>query len=132
MDYSQIQLFQMMKHKMAYHSERQDVLARNVVNSDTPGFRPSDIEEPNFIEELQKRERLQLRRTAPEHREGTFLQTPDFRHGKTGYFEIKPVDNAVSVEEQMMRISQNAFEFQTTTTLYNKTAGLFKTALGNR
>jgi len=129
-DYSKIQIMQMMKHKMAYHSERQDVLSQNIANADTPGYRPRDIPEPDFTEELKKRTRLQMRKTSPMHSEGTFFKVPEFRAEQDDYFEIKPVKNAVNVEEQMAKVSHNAFEFQTTTSLYRKTAGLFKTAIG--
>ena len=37
-----------LRTRMQWHQERQRVLAENVANSDTPGFKPKDLVEPNF------------------------------------------------------------------------------------
>ncbi len=133
MDFTQIKIMKMMQAKMAYHSERQDVLSQNIANVDTPGYRPRDVAEPDFEKELRlNTPRLQMRRTSEIHSVGMHFKQPDFKsemQKKT--FEIKPVNNAVNVEEEMTKMSHNAFDFQTTTTLYQKTAGLFRTAIGN-
>ena len=37
-----------LRTKMQWHQERQRVLAENISNSDTPGFKPRDLVEPKF------------------------------------------------------------------------------------
>lgn len=133
MDFSQIKLMKMMEAKMAYHSERQDILSQNIANADTPGYRARDIKEPNFEEELKlDTPRIQMIRTSAEHSAGVNFRQPEFKSEQTKKFvELKPVKNTINLEEESMKMSHNAFDFQTTTTLYNKTAGLFRTAIGN-
>ena len=46
MDVSDIPLFAMLKSKLSYTTQRQQVIAQNVANADTPGFAPRDLEEP--------------------------------------------------------------------------------------
>lgn len=131
MDYSKLQLFSMMQTKMGYHAERQDVLSQNIANADTPGYRPKDLPALEFEEMVRKHPKLQMRQTAPSHKEGIFYRVPEYEaEQQKKSFEIKPVKNAVSVEEEMMKVSDNAFQYQTTTSLYRKTADLFKVAIG--
>ena len=47
--------------------------------------------------------------------------------------ETTPVENSIALEEQMAKLNQNQHEYMLTTNLYNKTAGMFRTAImGNR
>lgn len=48
MDFSKIPLFQGLVQKMGWLAQRQQVLARNIANANTPGFKPKDIEKPDF------------------------------------------------------------------------------------
>ncbi len=133
MDYGNLQIMAMMKAKMAYHSKRQDVLAQNVANTDTPGYRPKDLPPLTFDDMLGKQKRLKMVQTSPEHLGGAHTQIAAFSpEVMQQYYEKKPVNNAVTAEQQMMMMNENALELQTTTQLYNKTAGLFRTAIGNR
>ena len=43
-----IPLFAMLKSRMGYLSQRQKVIAQNVANADTPGYRPSDLKPYSF------------------------------------------------------------------------------------
>jgi flagellar basal-body rod protein FlgB len=43
MNPASIPLLQMLKNRLGYLSERQSVVAQNVANADTPGFKPSDL-----------------------------------------------------------------------------------------
>jgi flagellar basal-body rod protein FlgB len=45
-------------------------------------------------------------------------------------FEITPTGGTVVVEEQMMKVAQNATDYQMTTSLYNKIGNMYKVALG--
>ena len=38
-----ISIFAMLKSRLGYLSDRQQVIAQNVANSDTPGFTPKDL-----------------------------------------------------------------------------------------
>ena len=132
MDYSKLTLFQMMQTKMAYLSERQDVLSHNIANIDTPGYKARDLKKLDFkrLAEIATN-RLQMRMTAAEHSTGTPKMPKEFRDEKTRHaFESKKVENNVVVEEQMAKVNETNMEYEKTTNLYKKTTDMFKTAIG--
>ena len=134
MDYSNITLFKMMKAKMGYHAERQDVLARNVANIDTPGYKPKDLKDLDFarLASIESR-RLRVRATNASHITDTKKEQMDFKSEKAREtYETNPVDNAVVMEEQMMMVAQNQMEYQKVTNLYGKMTSMFKTAIANK
>jgi flagellar basal-body rod protein FlgB len=133
MDYSQIKLMQMMEVKMGYLAEKQDVLSQNVVNVDTPGYKPKQLKELDFERlALAEARRLKLKASSGGKSLEGVKQSQDFRtqvQRKT--YETTPVENAVSLEEQMAKVAQNQLEYNTVTNLYSKTSGMFKVAIGN-
>jgi flagellar basal-body rod protein FlgB len=132
MDYAQIKLMQMMEVKMAYLSERQDTLSQNIANVDTPGYKPKQLRELDFERmALAEARRLKMRAsTAGSSLAGT-RPTRDFRfETQRKTYETTPVENSVSLEEQMAKVAHNQLEYMTVTNLYGKTSGMFKTALG--
>lgn len=132
MDFSHLTLFKMIGTRMAYNAERQDVLARNVANADTPDFEPQDLESLDFENILASRTRkIELKRTSAMHLEPAQGMTENFdRKDVRDPYEKKIDGNKVNIEEQMSKIAQNSFEYQTATELYTKTAALFRDALG--
>jgi flagellar basal-body rod protein FlgB len=134
MDYSSIKLMSLMKTKMSYLAENQDILAQNIANADTPGYRPKQLQKVDFEDmAMQEAHRLQMRATSPTHLGGTKPEQ-DFRtETQRKTYETTPVKNAIAIEEQMAMVSKNKLEYDTVTNLYRKTAGLFRIALlGNR
>ena len=45
-------------------------------------------------------------------------------------FETRPAGNAVNLEEEMMKVSANQMDYAAVTSLYTKSLGLLKTAIG--
>jgi len=127
-------LLGMLKTKMRWHQARQSVLAQNIANADTPGFRPSDIKpmDSGPGARVQSVASLAATRTNPAHIAGPALKGGSFdRTGAKGW-ETTPAGNAVVLEEQMMEVSANQFDYQMASTLYSKSLGLLKTAIGRR
>jgi flagellar basal-body rod protein FlgB len=56
--------------------------------------------------------------------------TGRYRAERKGGFEIRPGGNAVSLEEQMMKVASNQMDFQEVATLYRRSLNLLKTAMG--
>jgi flagellar basal-body rod protein FlgB len=136
MDFSKIALFSMMKTKMGYLSQRQDVLAQNIANIDTPGYTPKDVRKPEFENmALAEANRLSMRMTSSGHMNaGTSTEEEGklatLKNRKT--YEMNPTKNRVVVEEQMMKSAETKMEYEVTTNLYKKVANMFKTATGNQ
>lgn len=115
-----------LKSRMQWHSARQNVLAENVANATTPGFRSHDL--APFPAE---NDGLAVRRTDARHL--TLAPAgPDGRPQAAGSFERTPDGNAVVLEEQMIKSAQNQMDHQMVSSLYGKSLGLLRTAIGRR
>ena len=47
-------------------------------------------------------------------------------------WEITPEGNGVVLEEQMIKVTANAFDYQVASTLYSRSLGILKTAIRGR
>ena len=133
MDFASLDLMKMMQRKMGYHAERQDLLANNVAQIDTPGFTPVDIKTPDFEKMVTPPGgKLKMATTDGQH----FLSGPRasgaYRTNEMkDTYQITPMENSSSVEEQMMMVAENQMEYQKVSNLYTKMTRMFKTAIGN-
>lgn len=123
-----IPIFSMLRTRMHWNQERQRVLAENVANADTPNFRPHDLV-PVDVKQPQPAN-LTLARTDAHHLAG--LPGGTAFPSRRGGYEIRPAGNAVNLEDEMMKVAANQMDYQAATTLYGKSVGLLKTAIGRR
>lgn len=126
-------LFALLSRRAAWLGARQSVLAQNLANADTPGFRPSDL--APFERALAQGPGVPapaVERTHPEHLPGT---TPPRRadpRGRTvGGWETAPSGNAVVLEEQMQKLARTQLDHQLATSLYARHLGMLRAALGS-
>lgn len=118
---------------MGWHQERQRLLAENVANSDTPGFRPSDLSQLDFDHKNPAAPMgVGLTRTSGSHIAATGAQSSNFRLDNKAKYAIRPGGNGVSIEDEMMKVANNQMDYQAATALYTRSLGLIKTALGRR
>jgi flagellar basal-body rod protein FlgB len=130
MDFSKIPLFSAMTRRMTWLGQRQQVLAQNIANADTIGYGAQDLKEPAFNDLLRglRTGGATLATTTPGHigapgqRAPVVERAPDTERTTSG--------NSVVLEDQMMKVSKTAMDFQLTTNLYRKHLGMIKTALG--
>ncbi|MEA2941080.1 MAG: flagellar basal-body rod protein FlgB, partial [Bradyrhizobium sp.] len=52
-------------------------------------------------------------------------------NSKAGY-ETRPAGNAVNLEDEMLKVSANQMDYAAATSLYSRSLGLLKTAIGKR
>lgn len=134
---SDMPMLSALRTKMQWHQERQRVLSENVANSDTPNFRPRDLVEPTFDKTGNSsavgaaQGSLPLMRAAgtsilPSGGQSSFAQ-----NSKVGY-ETRPAGNAVNLEDEMLKVSANQMDFAAASSLYTRSLGLLKTAIGKR
>ena len=132
MPISDIPILSMLRHRMQWHQERQRVLAENVSNSDTPGFRPRDLRDLDFGNmAVAASGNVQLVRSNPAHF-GSAEGSTQFALERNVIGDPRPTGNAVNLEEEMMKVAQNQMDYQAATALYGRSLGLIKTALGKR
>lgn len=133
-----IPILSMLRTRLQWHQERQRVLAENVSNSDTPNFRPRDLtppklNEPTIAARTAAVSTVTLTRTESGHLAGIGLSAASpFRSESKGDYETRPTGNAVSLEDEMMKVASNQMDFQAATALYSRSLGLIKIALGKR
>jgi flagellar basal-body rod protein FlgB len=132
MTISNIPLFSMLRTKMNWHQERQRILAENVANADTPRFQPRDLAPPQFDPRRPAVAELSLARTSSAHLAGAAGGGTRFQLDRAGGFESRPSGNAVSLEDEMMKVANNQMDFQAATSLYTRGLGMLKTAIGRR
>jgi flagellar basal-body rod protein FlgB len=125
-----------LRTKMQWHQERQRVLAENISHSDTPNFKPRDLVEPKFDRNGTSTGvmgSLAMMRTSASHL-ATSGGGQSFDHdgGKGGGFQTRPAGNAVNLEDQMLKVSANQMDYAAATSLYSRSLGLLKTAIGKR
>ena len=129
---SNLPIFSMLRTRMQWHQERQKLLSENVANADTPNFRPRDLAPPKF-DNSPRVAALGLIRTDAGHAGspgggGASQFNAEFR-ARNG---VRPTGNGVSLEDEMIKIAANQMDYQAATTLYSRSLGLVKTALGRR
>ena len=124
MDPNDIGLFRLAERRLAWVDQRQRLLAQNVANASTPGFRARDVSP--FSAALAG-QGTGLARTVAAH-----LDSPESQSGasRARPKERGPDGNAVSLETELSKVADTAGTHELVTSLYHKYLGLFRTALG--
>ena len=125
-----IPILSMLRTRLDWAQTRQRVLAENVANADTPNFRPRDIAQPTF-DSAPSITPVRLATTEIGHIAGGD-SADAFRTQRANGYEIRPTGNAVNLEEEMMKVASNQMDYQAAISLYSRSMGLFRTALGKR
>jgi flagellar basal-body rod protein FlgB len=131
MPISDIPIFSMLRSRMQWHQERQKVLAENVSNSDTPNFRPRDLKPLDFDRQVQQASQVTVVNTNPAHIAGA-AGTSAFPSERNNKFDVHPAGNAVNLEDEMMKVASNQMDYQAAISLYSRSMGLFRVALGKK
>ena len=131
MDLHDLPLLSLLRERMTWLNQRQDVLSQNVANADTPRYVARDLKDLDFE---------QLMGTASS---GTKMMTTNSRHialsnthaGKfedheTPDQESSPNGNAVSLEVEMIKVADTQAQYQAAANLYAKAITMMKTAIG--
>ena len=132
-------LVEALKTKMRWHQARQSVLAENVSNADTPRFKGRDLKKLDFSglvgasgQSISVPAPVTIAMTSPNHIEVQALSSEDGFHdnGRKGDFEVRPNGNAVNVEAEMVKTTENQIDFQAASALYQRGLSLLKMAIG--
>ena len=124
-----------LRTKMQWHQERQRVLADNISNSDTPNFKPRDLVEPKFDASgtgpvTGNMPSLAMTRTSAGHIQGAGTSDTFNMHNRE---VMRPgPQNAVNLGDEMLKVSANQMDYAAATSLYSRSLGLLKTAIGRR
>jgi flagellar basal-body rod protein FlgB len=122
-----------LRTSMQWHQQRQRLLAENVANADTPSFQPRDLVRPTAAGLVAgTKPGLTLARTNAGHINVAGGDNTSFALERKSSSETRPGGNSVSLEDEMLKVAQNQMDYQAATSLYTRSLGLLKTAMGKR
>lgn len=136
--------FAALKDRMRFLQTRQRVLAQNVANADTPGYRPKDIRQLGVDPASRGSDAARRLAGAAGYGAAGGIAVTDPRHitpnGAGGVatvdrgasYETRPSGNAIDLENEMLKVSQNQIDFQTAANIYQRGIATLKIALGRR
>ncbi len=128
MDFSEMSVLDAARRKMQYTGQRQRVLAQNVANGDTPGYRPMDLE-PFRLQQTLRTQTTTLLASDPRHFASVSRTAGVDEAENRAPYEVAPAGNAVILEEQLMRQAENASQHQMATLIYQKQVAMFRVAI---
>jgi len=135
MSIQNIPLIKAMAGKMGYLNKRVEVLANNIANADTPGYRSQDLTKVDFgrvLEHVTKTNKVRLEATQPLHLPSpNDIKSPRDAKDRITY-EVAPDGNAVILEEQMVRANQTQMDYNLMTNLMSKSVSMYRQALGRQ
>jgi flagellar basal-body rod protein FlgB len=141
MPITDLPLVEALKTKMRWSQARQSLLAENVSNADTPRYQGRDLKAPDFSSLMGANpspeaslKPVAVAVTTPGHIAGIDLFGADgfAETAKKGDFEVRPNGNAVNLESEMVKASENQIDYQAVSTLYQKNLDLIKEAIGKK
>ena len=136
MNLPDIPLLSMLKTRMSWLNQRQDVLSQNVANADTPGYSAHDLKPIDFSDILNDATPMTqaggtMRTTDPRHIAIGLTPPSKFDDVETHDVEANPNGNSVSLEQEMIKVADTQAQFQAAANLYAKAMTLMKTAIGH-
>lgn len=114
---------------------RQDTIANNIANVDTPGFKASSVEFESYMKDALENDGT-----------GFEMKTTDGKHIQTGFSDALDVQpqvvtdnntmrldgNSVDIDEQMSALAKNTVWYNTLAMKLNGELGRLKTAIDGR
>jgi flagellar basal-body rod protein FlgB len=118
-----------MAQAMAAHAgQRLGMIAQNVANADTPGYRAQDIQD--FATVWQGSATDDLRATRPGHiGAGAGMQAPQMVAGRG---HVSPNGNSVSLEAEMVKAVETRQSHEMALAIYRGTSEVIRASLGRR
>lgn len=126
--FEKIEMMRMARALGAHASERHLVVARNVANADTPGFKAKDV--ASFADSYRSAAFSAMRTTDPRH-----LATPEWSPltrqtpVETG---VSPNGNSVALEEEMLKAAEVKRGHDLSLGIYTSALDLMRTSIGRR
>jgi flagellar basal-body rod protein FlgB len=111
---------------MSFHRERQSVLAGNIANLDTPGYRPLDIERTPATDSPEA-----LTRTNSHHLDSASSGGGAGRVFDDGGDGAGADGNAVNLERELAKIDANRVRYTTASELASRRLALLRYAAGD-
>lgn len=125
MNLTGMELFSLAERRLAWVDRRQQVLAQNIANANTPGYAPRDLKP---FSALLRNAAVPLAATSPLHLASMSTRADEDRRSIAT--ERAPDGNAVSLDAELVKLADTGGAHQLATNLYTKYMGMFRLALG--
>ena len=138
MELTDLPMFGLMRRRLDWLNQRQQVIAQNVANADTPKYSSHDLKDFDFRAELRRNGKknagptpVNMTVTDPKHiARAAGKGTGDFKVSQDRRpYETAPDGNQVVLEEQMVRMNETQADHGTMTQLYRKHMAMLKSVV---
>lgn len=125
--FENIQMMRMARALTAHAAERQTVVARNIANSDTPGFKARDIQD---FAARHEGAAASMRQTRAGHMGAT--NQPAAARQIVSDTGMSPNGNSVSLEEEMVKLAETRRSHDLSISIYRSALNMMRTSIGRR
>lgn len=126
--FEKLQITAMAQALASHAGSRMGLIAQNVANADTPGFKAMDL--PSFAETYRAADPEVLRQTRPGHL-GGFEDSPLATPRRSSGAEA-PNGNSVSVEEEMVKAAGARQDHDMALAIYRNSSDIIRASLGRK
>jgi len=123
-----IPLFSMLKSKMSYVNARQQLIAQNVANADTPDYTPQDLKPFSFTAMTQTAGTALLVNQPGQMAAPPSVKTGALKPTDTPDTEARIDGNQVVLEDQMNKLTEARIDYVTAVDLYQQSMSMITTA----
>ena len=127
---------------MRFAAQRQQLIAHNIANFETPNFQPMDVSPASFQQSLRDAVEQRCEANGGSHGTLSMRRTSDIEPGQGGSLVLKPGRaaggvlahdrNASDLELTMQALVENAAAFRVAADLMRVRAGVLKRAIGEQ
>ena len=110
-----INFFSLASQQNRWLSVRQSVIAQNVANVNTPGFKALDVEP---FEAILDSTGIEMRKTRPNHLSPSGLSGKEAETEENGKWQVVHSGNSVALEEQMLKAGEVAGAYARNTSVF--------------
>ena len=133
MPISDLPIFSMLRTEMNGTRNASGCLPKMSPMPTRPSFRPRDLARSISAARCSRRAAsFSSQSTSPAHLAGSSDAACAFATARAGKYEIRPAGNAVNLEDEMMKVAANQMDYQAAISLYSRSMGLIRTAIGKR
>lgn len=126
--FEKLQIIAMAQSMASHAGARMGLIAQNVANADTPGFKAMDL--PSFADTYQATDPTALRQTRPGHLAGQSIE-PSVQPIRSGGSEA-PNGNSVSIEQEMVKATSARQDHDMALAIYRSTSDIIRASLGRK
>ncbi|GER08592.1 flagellar basal body rod protein FlgB [Iodidimonas muriae] len=127
-----IEVVTLSKMRLSYLEERHQLVAQNVANADTPGFKMQDLKPFDAVIDRNFGRHMAAVRTDPGHLMPVSGEQKFATDRRADGWERAPSGNSVLLEQEMMKATEISGAYEMTNLVLGKTSEMMRTAMSFR